>query len=73
MQGPIQVGSSCSLTFAYDPASLSSPIGLAYDTLTVSAISDAGQTDDFVKHFPSLVRFAKIDLARAANNKVFSL
>lgn len=49
--GALAAGSTCSVTVAYDPTQLSSATLLAYDTLTVSVASDAGQAQDFVQSY----------------------
>jgi hypothetical protein len=54
--GAIPVGSTCSVTVTYDPSALSSPTGLAYDTLDVNVISDAGLTHDFTQSYTIVVR-----------------
>jgi hypothetical protein len=47
----IPVGSTCAVTVTYDPTRLRSATGLAYDTLDISVISDAGQVRDFVQSY----------------------
>jgi hypothetical protein len=49
--GAIPVGATCSITVTYDPTRLRSTTRLAYDTLTVGVISDAGQIHDFVQTY----------------------
>ncbi len=49
--GQIPVGSTCAVTVTYDPTRLRSATGLAYDTLDISVISDAGQVRDFVQSY----------------------
>ena len=49
--GEIPVGSTCDITVAYDPTRFQSPSGLAYDTLDVAVVSDAGQVHDFVQSY----------------------
>jgi len=49
--GQIPVGSTCAVTVTYDPTRLRSATGLAYDTLDISVISDAGQFRDFVQSY----------------------
>jgi hypothetical protein len=49
--GPIPVGSTCTVSVTYDPTRLRSATGLAYDTLDISVISDAGQVRDFVQSY----------------------
>ncbi len=46
----------CAITVVYDPTSLMSPTGLAYDTLTVAVTSNAGQANDFVRSYTISVR-----------------
>ena len=53
--GQIPVGSTCAVTVTYDPSRLHSATGLAYDTLDVNAITDAGQTHDFVQSYTIVV------------------
>lgn len=50
-KGEVPVGATCSVTVTYDPTKLSSPTGLAYDTLTIAITSDAGQASDFVQSY----------------------
>ncbi len=49
--GNIPRGAACGVTVAYDPTRLRSPTGLAYDTLTISVISDSAQANDFVQSY----------------------
>src|SRR6267378_4243088 len=49
--GQIPVGSTCAVSVTYDPTRLRSATGLAYDTLDISVISDAGQVNDFVQSY----------------------
>ena len=49
--GPIAVGATCSVTVVYDPTRFFSPTGLAYDTLDVTVVSDAGLVHDFVQSY----------------------
>jgi hypothetical protein len=49
--GPIAVGTTCSITVAYDPTHFFSATGLAYDTLDIGVMSDAGQAHDFVQSY----------------------
>jgi hypothetical protein len=49
--GVIPVGGTCSITVTYDPTRIRSATGLAYDTLSVGVISDAGQIHDFVQSY----------------------
>src|SRR6266403_295355 len=49
--GQIPVGSTCAVSVTYDPTRLRSATGLAYDTLDISVISDAGQVRDFVQSY----------------------
>ncbi len=49
--GAIAVGSTCSITVSYDPTGLNTPSGLAYDTLTVGIVSDAGQASEFIQSY----------------------
>lgn len=53
--GAIPVGSTCSVTVTYDPSALRSPTGLAYDTLDVKVLTDAGQAHDFVQRYTIVV------------------
>jgi hypothetical protein len=50
-RGQIAVGTTCSITVAYDPTHFVSPSGLAYDTLNIGVVSDAGQVHDFVQSY----------------------
>ena len=54
--GPIAVGATCTITVTYNPKKLRSPTGLAYDTLTVGVVSDAGQADNFVQSYTITVK-----------------
>ena len=47
----IAVGTTCSITVAYDPTRFFSPTGLAYDTLDIGVLSDAGRVHDFVQSY----------------------
>lgn len=49
--GAVAIGGTCGITVAYNPKKLTSPTGLAYDTLTVGVISDAGQPSNFVQSY----------------------
>jgi uncharacterized repeat protein (TIGR03803 family) len=49
--GQIPVGSTCSVSVTYDPTRFQSPTGLAYDTLTLAVVSDAGLVHDFVQSY----------------------
>jgi uncharacterized repeat protein (TIGR03803 family) len=59
--GAIPVGSTCTITVTYDPSALSSPTGLAYDTLDVRLLTDAGQTHDFLQGYTVVVRVSDGD------------
>jgi hypothetical protein len=54
--GPIAVGATCTITIAYNPIRLSSPTGLAYDSLDISLTTDAGEAFDFIQRFTDIVR-----------------
>jgi hypothetical protein len=54
--GEIPVGSTCGITVTYNPWWLSSPTGLAYDTLTIAVTSDAGEAYNFVQRYTISVR-----------------
>jgi hypothetical protein len=54
--GQIAVGATCTITLKFDPTKLSSPTGLAYDTLTVAVVSDAGQSPSFVQSYTIAVK-----------------
>jgi hypothetical protein len=54
--GTLPVGATCDVTVRYNPVQLSSPTGLAYDTLTVSVSSNAGQANDFIQSYTIQVR-----------------
>ena len=54
--GAIPVGSTCTVSVVYDPSRLRSATGLAYDTLDIRAITDAGQLHDFVQSYTIVVR-----------------
>ena len=49
--GVLAPGVTCVVNVSYDPTALRSPTGLAYDTLTISVTSDAGQASDFVQSY----------------------
>ena len=49
--GEIAVGKTCSVIVKYNPNRLCSASGLAYDTMTVSVTSNAGQANDFVQSY----------------------
>jgi hypothetical protein len=49
--GQVPVGSTCSVSVTYDPTHLQSPTGLAYDTLDIAIVSDAGLLHDFVQSY----------------------
>jgi hypothetical protein len=53
--GQIAVGMTCTITVTYDATKLRSPSGLAYDTLDISVISDAGQANDFRQSYTVVV------------------
>ena len=54
--GQIAVGMTCSATITYDPSKLRSATGLAYETLDISVISDAGQAADFVQSYTVVLK-----------------
>jgi hypothetical protein len=54
--GQVAVGATCSVTVTFDPTKLRSATGLAYDTLTVSVISDSGQAPAFVQSYTITVK-----------------
>ena len=54
--GAIPVGGTCGVTVTYTDTRVSSTSGLAYDTLTIHLVSDAGQTIDFVQGYTDEVR-----------------
>jgi hypothetical protein len=54
--GQIPTGASCSVTVLYSPLRLRSTTGLAYDTLTVNVVSDAGQVPAFVQSYTIVLR-----------------
>ena len=45
----------------YDARKLSSPTGLAYDTLTTGVASDAGQAADFIQRYTVVVKVSDDD------------
>jgi len=47
--GQVAVGGTCDVTLTYNDMKVSSPSGLAYDTLTVHLTSDAGRAYDWVQ------------------------
>lgn len=47
----MKLGETCSIRIKYDPANLTSPTGLAYDTLRISLKSNAAVPRDFVQNF----------------------
>lgn len=53
--GLIPVGSTCSLSLTYSDAGLTSPSGLAYDTITLHPLTNAGAPTDFVQHITDMV------------------
>ena len=56
--GTIAVGASCSVTLTYDATKVRTSSGLAYDTLTLGVLSDAGQSTDFVQSYTVVVKLA---------------
>jgi hypothetical protein len=56
--GQVQVGSTCAVTVTYDPTRLrSDETGLAYDTLDISVITDAGQARaDWVQSYTIILK-----------------
>ncbi len=59
--GTIAVGATCSLAVTYDPRKLMSATGLAYDTVTLSLVSNSGQAYDFVQSYTIQVTPANTD------------
>ena len=53
--GTVPVGGNCTVNVTFDPSRLRSESLLAYDTLTVSVTSDAGQASDFVQSYTIVV------------------
>jgi hypothetical protein len=53
--GPIQPDATCSVTLTFDFTKLSSPSGLAYDTLQIKVKSDAGVARDFIQSYTIVV------------------
>jgi len=53
--GRIEPDATCSITIKYDPSKLTSPSGLAYDTLRISLKSDAGAAYDFTRPYTIIV------------------
>jgi uncharacterized repeat protein (TIGR03803 family) len=49
--GTVPVGGTCTVTVLYDPTRLTSPTGLAYDTLTVHLGTDAGLAADWTQRY----------------------
>ena len=49
--GTVPVSGTCTVTVGYDPTRLQSPTGLAYDTLTVHLVSDAGLSVDWAQRY----------------------
>ena len=56
--GEIPVGATCTITVLYNPWFLCSTTELAYDTLDISVISDAGQPSDFVQSYTITLKTA---------------
>jgi hypothetical protein len=54
-KGSIPTGATCDITVTYDPSKLTSPTGLAYDTLTLKLSSNAGQIVEFVQSYTIVV------------------
>jgi hypothetical protein len=54
--GAIPVGGTCDITVTYNDLRVTSTSGLAYDTLTIHVISNAGVTDEFVQSYTDEVR-----------------
>lgn len=52
----VPVNSTCTVTVTYDPTKICSLSGLAYDSLDVNIITDAGQSSDFVQGYTLVVR-----------------
>jgi hypothetical protein len=53
--GRIQPAATCSITVTFDFSKLSSPSGLAYDTLHIALKSDAGVAGDFIQSYTIVV------------------
>jgi uncharacterized repeat protein (TIGR03803 family) len=49
--GTVPVGSTCTVTVRYDPTTLRSPTGLAYDTVTVHLGTDAGLAVEWAQRY----------------------
>ncbi len=62
--GAIPVGGTCDVTVTYDDSKLTSPSGLAYDTLTIEIISNAGVTDNFAQRYTDEVAIPVDDGAK---------
>jgi hypothetical protein len=54
--GSIALNDTCDVTVTYDDSKLSSATGLAYDTVTIALVSDAGVKNAFVQRFTDEVR-----------------
>jgi len=50
-KGEVNVGDKCSVTVTYDPTKVTSPNGVANDTLRIDLTSDAGAANDFIETF----------------------
>jgi hypothetical protein len=50
-KGQIPSGASCSVIVLYNPLKLCSTTGLAYDTLTVTPVSDAGEPTSWAQSY----------------------
>ena len=53
--GVIKKGKTCDVTVTYDATRLTSPSGLAYDTLTIALTTNSKQAYDFVQHYTVVV------------------
>jgi hypothetical protein len=49
--GQVKMNATCSITVTYDPTKLTSPTGLAYDTLIIHMRSNAAVADDFIRKY----------------------
>jgi hypothetical protein len=54
--GKIKPGFACDVTVTLDPSRLSSPTGLAYDTLTIALTTNSKQVQNFVQSYTISVR-----------------
>jgi hypothetical protein len=49
--GKILGGATCDVGISYSDVGITSPTGLAYDTLTIHAVSNAGEVNDFIQRY----------------------